>query len=208
MIVDGDRESLRRLERVVSELGLPSESVADGAGAIEVLQRRRFDLMVIDIRLPDIDGMSVLRWTSDNHPFTATIVLTAEISPSSAVDATRLSVSDVLSKPIAAEHMRYSLRRVLAAHRPDSHGPCEHAPTDRRNAIGDRRFEVAALHVFGGLVRGADPATMYELLGQLYHLNGDDEEARRCFEESLWYDPSYARARSGLRLLSAASPDR
>ena len=139
LIVD-DEEGIRSfLGDVLEEQGHDVVLAADGAEAAELLGKRSFHLMLTDLKMPRLDGMSLLREARRIAPEMEVIVLTAHGSVETAVEAMRLGAFDYLTKPLsgpaelrllaarALEHRR--LRDESALHEPDdSDGFVAHDP--------------------------------------------------------------------------------
>ncbi len=89
------------------------QHVATGGAALAALSEAPPDALLLDLRLPDIDGMQVLTEFRARDPATPVIVVTAHGSLEAAVAAMRAGASDFLAKPIAAERLRVTLRTHL-----------------------------------------------------------------------------------------------
>jgi len=90
--------------------------VASASGAVEALrkfQSDRFPLVVTDVRMPDGDGLQLMRSVRSTNPATAVIVLTAFASVPEAVEAIQGGAGDYLTKPISFEQLRSSVTRVM-----------------------------------------------------------------------------------------------
>ena len=74
-----------------------------GQAALNAFGADTFDLMVADLRLPDIDGMEVIKRVKGIHPDTKVIIITGYPSVSSAVKAVKVGVSDYLRKPFTSD---------------------------------------------------------------------------------------------------------
>ena len=95
----------------LSELGHELMEAEDGAAAIQALEDRPFDLMLLDLRMPGpTDGMAVLRRARAQWPETQVIVLTAFGTVSTAVEAMRLGAFDFLEKPLESPA---AIRRIV-----------------------------------------------------------------------------------------------
>src|SRR5207302_9782175 len=71
------------------------------------------DLMLLDIRLPDLDGLTVLERLRAAHSDAAVIIMTADTSSRNAIRATQLGAFDYVSKPINDDHLLVQIRRAL-----------------------------------------------------------------------------------------------
>lgn len=91
-------------------------AVADGAGAMERLQKEEFHLLITDVRMPPPDGIALLRWVKRERPQTEVLVLTGQRElledPGSAREAIREGAFDYLSKPVSAFDLTVKVERV------------------------------------------------------------------------------------------------
>ncbi len=90
--------------------------VGTSAGALEILERSRFDLVFLDLWLGSESGLMVLPEMLRRHPGIGVIVITAFASFETAVEAMKLGAVDYLPKPFTPEQVRHAARRVVTAH--------------------------------------------------------------------------------------------
>src|SRR6266852_4771204 len=90
--------------------------VGTSAGALEILERSRFDLVFLDLWLGSESGLTVLPEMLRRHPGIGVIVITAFASFETAVEAMKLGAVDYLPKPFTPEQVRHAARRVVTAH--------------------------------------------------------------------------------------------
>jgi two-component system response regulator FlrC len=114
LVVD-DEEDLRAFcEATLAGAGHEVATAADGVEALEALARRRFDLVLTDLRMPRLDGEALLRQVRATWPEVAVMVLTAHGSVAKAVEAMRLGVSDFIEKPVESPAaLRAAVTRAL-----------------------------------------------------------------------------------------------
>ena len=86
--------------------------VADGKAAISELQRRSFDVVITDVRLPGADGLEVLKAAKQARPDTEVMMMTAYATVEHAVEAMRLGADDYIQKPFLNEHVLDRLQRI------------------------------------------------------------------------------------------------
>lgn len=106
----GLRDSLRDLLTVE---GYAVTTTSNGIEAINKLQTEQFDIALLDIRMPKIDGFEVLRYVQQNCPFTQPIMLTGLIDVKLAVEAIRLGAYDYITKPYSSDDLLKVIIRAL-----------------------------------------------------------------------------------------------
>ena len=113
LLVDDDPLILQALGRDLEEQGYDVAVAPDGPPAVELLRRRRFDLVMTDLVMDEGDGITVLREAKALHPDILVILLTGFGDLSSAVDALRLDADDFLLKPCEPEELHFRVSRCL-----------------------------------------------------------------------------------------------
>jgi two-component system response regulator AtoC len=114
LVVDDEAHMRRVLEIMLGKLGHAVSTAADGAQALSLLQRERFDLVLTDLRMPGLDGLDLLRAMADKGIAVPAIVMTAQSSVASAVQAMRLGAQDYLVRPFDVDVLELAMERVLS----------------------------------------------------------------------------------------------
>jgi DNA-binding response OmpR family regulator len=113
LVVDDEANLRQTLARILHQLGCDVTTAADGSEALQRLEAAPYELVYLDIRLPGMDGLQVLRQVHDRYPQVAVVLLTAHASIGSAVEAVRLGATDYLIKPITPEALIARTRSIL-----------------------------------------------------------------------------------------------
>jgi DNA-binding NtrC family response regulator len=115
ILVADDEPNLRKvLEGLLRQDGHETIAAANGAEALEVLRRGEVDLLISDLRMPELDGLALLervRAQADGPPV---IIITAHGSVDTAVAALRAGASDYITKPFDKDELRLAVRKGLA----------------------------------------------------------------------------------------------
>ncbi len=114
LVVDDDRGLRESCISVLEYEGYQVSSCSRGEEARDLLKRNRFDIVLLDLYLPEISGMKVLQTCMDTHPETIVIMITGNPSVESSLEALRAGAWDYLPKPFSATHLQILLGR--AAH--------------------------------------------------------------------------------------------
>jgi DNA-binding NtrC family response regulator len=99
LVVDDDHDVRTFLASVLAKQSIAVATAGSGAEAMAVLGREEFDVVLLDLRLPDASGLDVLRWARGADVDTEFIVLTGHAEVETAVEAMRLGAYDFLGKP-------------------------------------------------------------------------------------------------------------
>lgn len=113
LVVD-DKDSVRRMlaDTLVAK-GHTVEVARNGHSAVEKSKAQQFDLVLTDLKLPEMDGLEVLNAIKERDPETAVIVMTAYGTIETAVSAIKLGAFDFLTKPFDPDHLTMLIDRAL-----------------------------------------------------------------------------------------------
>lgn len=114
LVVDDENVARQSLTEILKLEGYNVISVPNGQAAVEHVRTHPVDLMVVDLRMPGMDGLQVIQVVNQVAPDTEVILLTAHGSTDSAIQALRLRVHDYLTKPAAPAQVLASVKKGLA----------------------------------------------------------------------------------------------
>jgi len=113
LVVEDDELSRDFLASCIASRGLTVEASADGAQASRILDRERFRLVITDLKLPDGDGVEILKSIQSAHRGTDVIVITGYGSVEKAVECMKLGAFDFLLKPVSKARLETLVERAL-----------------------------------------------------------------------------------------------
>ena len=113
LVIDDEESVATTIEAILKMDGHDVTAVTNGADAIRLLNERRYDVVLTDLRLADMDGIDVLREVQRTSPETASIMLTGYASLESAVAALRSGAYDYLMKPSDVGELRATVNRAI-----------------------------------------------------------------------------------------------
>ena len=113
LVVDDEPSMREMLKIMLRREGYDVLEAGSRAEAAEALARRRVDMVITDVKLPDGDGMEILRHVKASTPETVVLVMTAYGSPETAVAALKLGAHDYLTKPFDVDELRIVVRGAL-----------------------------------------------------------------------------------------------
>lgn len=148
MVVDDERIVRDSLRDWLEDVGFGVETASSGPEALERLDQDPCDLMLVDIKMPGMDGVEVLRRAREAHPDLTVIMITAYATVDTAVEAMKIGAMDYLTKPFDPETLVPMVETVYQ----DRHGP------------GRETLEVGAVVLACGMDY-ADPAEGFEWTG-------------------------------------------
>ena len=114
LVVDDDKQVREYLSNMLSNVGGFTVEVAETAeGALEKIRSVTFDLVLVDLKLPDKDGLQLITEIVSFKPEIITVLITGHSSVDSAVEAMKRGASDYLTKPFDLDDTLARLRRAL-----------------------------------------------------------------------------------------------
>jgi DNA-binding NtrC family response regulator len=113
LVVDDEPEMLSACGKILKALGHQPFPVQNGVLAIQLLQEEKYDLVLCDLLMPDIDGMQVLRAVQKYSPNVPVIIFTAYGTIDRAVSVMKEGAFDFIEKPFEAEHLKIILEKGL-----------------------------------------------------------------------------------------------
>ena len=113
LVVDDDETLRKGLYDILLQEGYAVTMAEDGQVALERLKAAPFDLVVLDIYMPRIDGYKVLKTIKQSHPTVRVIMVTGHADLTQAMKSKRLGADDFIGKPFDVEDVLMSVRRSL-----------------------------------------------------------------------------------------------
>ena len=117
LVVD-DEENIRgTLNDILLDEGYDVITAADGEEAINLIDNERFNVILLDLWIPEVGGMEVLKHIKDIQPTAQTIIISGHGTIDSAVKATKMGAFDFLEKPLSTDRLLNSIKHALEINR-------------------------------------------------------------------------------------------
>jgi DNA-binding response OmpR family regulator len=206
LIVDDEKNIRLTLSQALETLGAEIDTAANGEEALTKLKEKEFGLILLDIRMPGMDGMEVLHRVREIRPDIRVIMITAYGTVESAVEAMKLGAVDFLQKPFDPKEIRELVLRVMDREKLDEHNLADYASHLElaKKCIGDRHFDAALEHVRQAVFVDPGRPEGFNLLGALMEIQGDRAQAQKNYRAALSLDPSYEPAIQNLHRSTTA----
>lgn len=114
LIVDDEEVVLRSCSRILADGGYQIETQPDGIGALRKIGDGHYDLIILDLMMPKMDGLEVLRRVKESHPEIKVIMVTGLAQEETAVQAMHLGAFGYLPKPFDPDQLNQIVLRALA----------------------------------------------------------------------------------------------
>jgi DNA-binding response OmpR family regulator len=199
LVVDPERNVGKAMIRALEAGGFGADAVGSLGEALRQLGQAAYDLVLLELRLPDGDGLAALPVLRRDWPGVRVVVTTANGSLDRAVQAMKLGAADFVQKPISGAEITSLVRSVLSvvpAAGP-GHGYEQQVGDARRALLGGRAEEAIARARIAVSLEPCRPEA-FNLLGAATHLGGNRFKAQDYFRAALALDATYAPARHNL----------
>ncbi len=195
LIADDDREVRSILVRFFRLLGYRADGAASGPQALAMVARTTYDVAVVDIRMPGMDGVELMRQLRQKSPELAIILLTGHGSLESAIAAVREHVTDYLLKPVSNREIAAAVAKALEERvRSVNRGQVRDEPAERYVQAGpltlDRERRVVVLSSPSGDVRAQLTPSEAALLAYLMEHRGRAVATQELAQAALGYEVS------------------
>ena len=117
LVMEDDSNVAKGLEMTLTEAGYGVYVAGTGKTAMDAFRDEHFDLLIADMRLPDTNGMEVIRQIKELEPKTEVIAITGYPTTAIAVEAMKLKVHDFLPKPFSEDQIKAAVSKALDAHK-------------------------------------------------------------------------------------------
>jgi len=114
LVIDDEKEIREGLVEVLEEAGFAADHAENGQKGLEMIKNKDYDVVVVDLIMPVLGGMEVLRETKHIKPHTCVILITAFATVDNAVESMKAGASDYITKPFRIDEVQTKIRKVLA----------------------------------------------------------------------------------------------
>ena len=118
LVVDDEENTRIGLSKILEQEGYKVNSVANGLEALEFLQHEKVQVIISDLKMPEMGGLTFLRELGRHHPSTQVIMITAYGGVESYLEAIHLGAYEYIHKPVKLEELRMVMKKMLAENDP------------------------------------------------------------------------------------------
>lgn len=209
LVVDDEKSIRVSLGRALEEMDLDVQTAATGEEAVERVESGGFSLVMLDLRLPGIDGLETLRRIRTVSRPPAVVIISAVGTVDSAIASMRLGAADFIQKPFTLAEVRTVVEEILEREQLDE-SACDYRSLLglARRAITKSQFDKAEVFATRAVSLGVSHPEAYNLLGTLHEINGDKNQALRFYRAALDMDSTYPPARANFERISSDNDKR
>jgi DNA-binding NtrC family response regulator len=114
LIVDDEENARFGLSKLLSQEGYQVDSVANGYEALDFLRQQRVELVISDIKMPEMNGLVFLREINRHYPSIHVIMITAYGGVESYLEAMNLGAFEYIHKPVKLDELRSVMQKIFS----------------------------------------------------------------------------------------------
>jgi len=118
LVVDDEENARIGLSKLLAQEGYEVESVANGLEAMEFLRQKKVHLVISDINMPEMNGLSFLKELNRQYPSLSVIMITAYGGVESYLEAMNLGAFEYIHKPVKLDELKAVMKKIFTRHRP------------------------------------------------------------------------------------------
>lgn len=200
LVVDDEKNIRLTMSQSLEPLEIPVQTAVNGEEALRKLREGPFGLVFLDLKMPGIDGMEVLRQIKEDWPKIRVIIITAHGTIETAVEAMKLGAVDFIQKPFSSGEIRELATQVLDREALDEESAVDYVSLIElsKRHISDRGFSAARETARKAIAADPSQPEAYNLLGALLEIKGDWLEAQKFYRAALDIDPTFKPAKTNL----------
>ena len=112
LIVDDEKDTLEMMQDLFESKGYETEAAVNGLEALNIIRNQEPDIVLTDIRMPEMDGMQLLQELTKDYPNLPVLMVTAHGTISAAVDAMKMGARDYIMKPLNLDEILAKVERI------------------------------------------------------------------------------------------------
>jgi DNA-binding NtrC family response regulator len=200
LVVDDEKNIRLTLSRALEGIDVDVTAAVNGEEALAALADRHIDVVLLDLRMPGMDGIEVLRHVAREFPAIRVIIITAYGTVDRAVDAMKLGAVDFIEKPVTPAEVRSRVTELLDRERvrEEKARTYEEYLQLAKRFINERRFDSAASILDKAIAVDSTKAEAFNLRGVLLEIQDDVPGAQKMYRVALKLDPGHKQARVNL----------
>lgn len=203
LVVDDER-NVRLMYRAALDSMFTVHEADSAARALEMFKARRYDVAILDLRMPDMTGLELLEQMNERGITTPVVFITAYADVPNAVSAMKFGAIDFLQKPITPDQLRAIAKDVLVRHSlqdrksPEPHD-FEYFLRCAKRAINLRDFTSARSNLISALEINSDSPQALNLAGVMFEMREEFDQARRYYGRAIKINSDFEPAQANMR---------
>jgi len=201
LVVDDERNIRNHLRMVLEADGYKVDTASNGDDAVLRVKEGRYDIVLVDIQMPKMDGLEVLRYLRGLRPKMPVIMLTAYGTVSRAVEAMKLGAVDFIEKPFDPKSIKLLCQEILERQKIGASVSMEDLLYLAELARERKAYVEARVYLKVAMMREVARPEPYYRLGEISELEGDKRKAMQYYSLALDASADYQPANEALKRL-------
>ncbi len=200
LIVDDEKNIRLTVSATLKSMQCETDTAVNGEEALAKIAQKAYDLILLDIKMPGMDGMTVLERIRKIKPGISVVMITAHGTIANAVDAMKSGAVDFLQKPFTPDEIRHAVALVLDRRTLDEQHVVRYEEFMElaKKYVEQRDFTTAMEFVRKAIAIAPNRPEAFNFLGALTEISGAVTEAQKLYRAAISLDPTYAPARENL----------
>lgn len=209
LIIDDEKNIRLTLSKCLKYIDFDVDEAINGEEGLEKFWASHYDLIVLDLKMPGMDGLEVLKRIREKDRETPVIVVTAHGTVDVAVDAMKLGAADFMQKPFTPREIQDRVKEIIGRKglekenidSYDSH--IQYA----RQLISQSKFKETSEILKQAVALEPLKAEPHNMLGALQEIDGHLEEAKKHYKAALSMEPGFLQAQTNLARINKKLKD-
>lgn len=200
LIVDDEKNIRLTLSKCLQYMDVASDEAINGEEGLEKFNSGDYDLVILDLKMPGMGGLEVLKIIREEDKKTPVVIVTAHGTVDVAVDAMKLGAADFMQKPFTPKEIQDIVRDILERNKlnPETISSYESCIQYARQLIMHKDFEKSMEYLKRALGMEPTKAEPHNLMGSLLEILGKLDEAQKHYRAAMVMEPGYIPAQTGL----------
>jgi len=202
LIVDDEKNIRLTLKTALSKAGYEVETAVNGEDGLTKLKEEEIPVVLLDMKMPGMDGIQFLKEVTDKDIATKVIMITGYSSVETAVETLKLGAVDYLRKPFKPEEIISIVEDVFERHEIENSEKEVESFDDyimlAKNAINKRDFSKAKEMLQEATSLNSEKPEPFNFLGIIYEMQHKQAEAMKMYRAALALDPGYKPANDNI----------
>jgi DNA-binding NtrC family response regulator len=201
LVVDDERNIRNNLSMVLEAAGYKVDVASNGDDALLRVKEGLYDIALVDVQMPKMNGLEVLRYFRGLRPKMAVVILTAYGTVSRAVEAMKLGAVDFLEKPFDPKNLLLLCEEIVQRRKMGMSGTVDELLHLAELARERKAYIEARMHLKIAMMRDLTRPEPYYQLGAISEIDGNVREALHYYFMAIEAKPTFEPAREALKRL-------
>lgn len=208
LVIDDEKNILFTVRQALESEGYEVQTSTTGESGLRLAADENFDLILLDLKLPGIDGLEVLRQLSERPRRVSIIVISAFGTVNNAVDAMKSGALDFVEKPFSPQELRDAVWKVLNRPKPGTDPGNNYSGwiSLSKRCASEGQLGNAISHARHATGLSPERPEAFNLLGAYSEMEGKTLDAQKFYRAALELNPGYLPAQTNLHRLVVKTP--